>query len=115
MHSIKLGLRTLLEIAARHPFKHNVRALNWPAREPDDTALTEHIKRWSQTEYHPVGTCAMGIDSMAVVDATLKVRGLECLRVVDASVMPTIPGGNTNAPVIMIAEKASDLIKHKAS
>jgi choline dehydrogenase len=59
---------------------------------------------------HATSTCAMGNDAMAVVDAQLRVRGLESLRVADASVMPTIPGGNTNAPVIMIAEKASDLI-----
>ena len=59
---------------------------------------------------HPTSSCAMGIGAEAVVDGDLQVRGLEGLRVVDASVMPTIIGGNTNAPVIMIAEKAADLI-----
>lgn len=75
-----------------------------------DAELDAHIRRSVATAMHPTSTCAMGVDSQAVVDAELKVRGLKALRVVDASVMPEIVGGNTNAPVIMIAEKAADMI-----
>jgi choline dehydrogenase len=108
---VKEGLRAILEIGARRPFRSNVRALNLPDAMPDDAALTEHIRRWSQTEYHPVGTCAMGVDEDAVVDPSLNVRGVDGLRVIDASVMPTIISGNTNAAAIMIGEKGADLVK----
>ena len=77
----------------------------------DDAAITAFIRRKAETVYHPVGTCRMGNDDDAVVDAALRVRGVPGLRVVDASVMPTLPGGNTNAPTIMIAEHAAELIR----
>jgi choline dehydrogenase len=77
----------------------------------DRDALREHLARRSQTLYHPVGTCAMG----SVVDSELRVQGVEALRVVDASVMPVVPRGNTNAPTIAVAEKAADLIRGRVA
>lgn len=99
------------------------RLLKAPALEPyrkqelytadvkTDADWERHIRERADTIYHPVGTCKMGRDSMAVVDPHLRVHGFEGLRVVDASVMPTLIGGNTNAPTIMIAERAADWIK----
>ncbi len=83
-----------------------------PQIQSDDD-IDSFIRSTAITIYHPVGTAKMGTDPMAVVDSALRVRGVQGLRVVDASVMPTLVGGNTNAPTIMIAEKASDLILGK--
>jgi choline dehydrogenase-like flavoprotein len=80
------------------------------AVETDDD-IRNILRARVDTVYHPVGTCKMGSDAMAVVDAKLKVHGLDGLRVVDASIMPTLVGGNTNAPTIMIGEKAADMIR----
>jgi choline dehydrogenase len=80
-------------------------------RVQSDEEIAEYIRNFVETLYHPVGTCKMGNDAMAVVDANLRVHGVAGLRVIDASIMPTVVGGNTNAPTIMIAEKAADLIK----
>jgi choline dehydrogenase len=76
-----------------------------------DEALAAYVRDACDSVYHPIGTCKMGTDPMAVVDPELRVHGIEGLRVVDASIMPTLTTGNTNAPTIAIAEKAADLIK----
>ena len=80
----------------------------------DDTEIEADLRRRVETIYHPVGTCRMGSDEGAVVDSQTRVRGIDGLRVVDASIMPLIPGGNTNAPTIMVAERAADLIREEA-
>ena len=76
----------------------------------DDADIEQAMRESADTVYHPVGTCKMGNDEMSVVDSRLRARKMQGLRVVDASIMPTIVGGNTNAPTIMIGEKASDMI-----
>jgi choline dehydrogenase len=87
----------------------------FPARtDLTDAELVEFIRAKAESVYHPAGTCRMGHDEDAVVDPQLRVRGVEALRVVDASVMPRLPTGNTNAPTIMIAERAADLIRTAA-
>jgi len=84
-----------------------------PPDYSSDESFFNHIQKIVETVYHPVGTCKMGNDAMAVVDDNLRVKGIEGLRVIDASIMPTITSGNTNAPVNMIAEKGADLILNK--
>ena len=108
-------MRKVAEQAALAPYRSQ-ELFPGPAVQTDEEIDT-WIRGASETIYHPVGTCRMGPkgDPMAVVDAELKVQGLEGLRVIDASVMPTLVGGNTNAPTIMIAEKAADILLGKAA
>lgn len=108
------GYRKMMQIMNTEPLAtfQNIRN---PININDDKAIESAIRARSDTIYHPVGTCKMGTDNMAVVDSNLRVYGIKNLRVVDASIMPTLIGGNTNAPVIMIAEKAADIIKQNAS
>ncbi|TDV39991.1 GMC family oxidoreductase [Actinophytocola oryzae] len=103
------ALHTLQEIAAVGPLAKYLTELFLPAAD-----MVEHARAHTQTLYHPVGTCAMGEGELSVVDPTLKVHGVDGLRVVDASVMPTVPRGNTNAPTIMVAERTADLVRGRA-
>jgi choline dehydrogenase len=105
--SMIAGLRAALEIGGQPAMRKVITGhFDVPASD-SDADLLAHARRTAQTQYHPTSTCAIG----SVVDSELKVLGLEGLRVVDASVMPTVVRGNTNAPTIMIAEKAADLVK----
>ena len=94
------GLRRWLQVTEEAPGKD---------RQTDDEIL-DWVKGAAETTYHPIGTCKMGSDPMAVVDSRLRVHGIAGLRVADASIMPTLTSGNTNAPAIMIGEKAADLV-----
>ncbi|MGZ4953488.1 MAG: GMC family oxidoreductase [Methylobacter sp.] len=106
------GVRWNLKILYGHPFD-DIRGLELSPGITirDDAGLEDFVRRTASTTWHPTSTCRMGTDATAVVDPALRVNGVNGLRVVDASIMPSIVSGNTNAPVIMIAEKAADLIK----
>lgn len=105
------GLKMAREILAQSALEpYRGEELRPGAGAASDTEIDAYIRRTAETIYHPVGTCRMGADADAVVDGALRLRGVDGLRVVDASVMPTLVGGNTNAPTIMIAEKAADMI-----
>jgi choline dehydrogenase len=106
-----VGLKIIRQIYQTSPFKEHVRAETLPGSEcVTDRDFEQYIRDQSQTMYHPVGTCRMGADEYGVVDHRLRAKGLAGLRIVDASVMPQVPSGNTSAPVIMIAERASQMI-----
>ena len=99
------------EIVNAPAFRDLIRKEAMPGSEvrtPD--GIRAYIKEWSKTDYHPVGSCKMGSDEMAVVDTQLRVHGLAGLRVIDASIMPTMLSANLNAATLMIAEKASDIL-----
>jgi len=105
------ALKKSIEVMESDVLKgYSVDGISFP-KDLSDKALGEHINKSLETLYHPVGTCKMGNDHMSVVDDSLRVHGVKCLRVVDASIMPTIVSGNTNAACIMIGEKGADLIK----
>jgi choline dehydrogenase-like flavoprotein len=115
--TLRAGLRLARDVGQQAPLRPLAAAEIAPG--PDgwsDAALGAHISATAITAHHPLGTCRMGAESdeMAVVDGQLRVRGVDALRVVDASAMPDLVGGNINAAVIMIAEKAADLIRGRA-
>jgi choline dehydrogenase-like flavoprotein len=83
----------------------------WTGHVKTDDDIRAILRQRVDTVYHPIGTCKMGVDAMAVVDPRLRVRGLDGLRVIDASIMPDLIGGNTNAPSMMVGEKGADMMK----
>ena len=110
------GLKQVRAIVATDPMAHYVTEEIYPGLGcASDTDWDNYIRAKGGTSFHPVGTCRMGTDERAVVDPRLRVRGIAGLRTADASVMPTIVSGNTNAPAIMIGEKAADMILQDAS
>ena len=114
---ISAGMRAVLEIAAQSPLADGIQAGHMLPDDDSDEALARHVRHTMQTIYHPVGTSKMGPadDPMAVVDPECRVHGVEGLRVIDASVFPSTPRGNTNAPTIALAERAADLIRGRGA
>jgi choline dehydrogenase/4-pyridoxate dehydrogenase len=110
--TLRAGVRLMRDILAKPQIRPFIAKELLPgAGRNSDAAIDEHIRATAITLHHPAGTCRMGSDDMAVVDPALRVHGVEQLRVVDASVMPDLVSGNINAPVMMIAEKAADIIR----
>jgi len=106
------GVKRGREIFAAKAFKPYMGRERFPgANRRSDAEIADFIRQGAETEYHPVGTCKMGNDKLAVVDPSLKVHGIEGLRVIDASIMPSLVSGNTNAPSIMIGEKGAAMIR----
>ena len=105
--------REMLATKAYAPF---IKREHMPGAEiRTDAQIRDYVRQWAKTDYHPVGSCKMGEDDMAVVGQQLRVRGLDGLRVIDASMMPTLISGNTQATSIMIGEKGAHLILHGES
>ena len=106
------GVKISREIFAQHSLSKVIRKVHFPDDSiQSQTDLEAYARQYGRTSYHPTGTCKMGTDPMAVVDPHLRVHGLDGIRICDSSVMPSLIGSNTNAPTIMIAEKASDMVR----
>ena len=112
LDAILAGYRTVYDVVGQGAIARHI-AEPWDPASSNPTTddILSSIARLGQTNYHPAATCAMGTVEGSVVDPELKVRGVEGLRVADASVMPRVPRGNTNAPTIMVGEKCADMIK----
>jgi choline dehydrogenase-like flavoprotein len=112
LKTLRAGIRIVRDILRQRPLEKYRGAEVMPGPDvQDDAALDAYFRKTSIPFHHPISTCRMGADSRSVVDPELKLRGVMGLRVVDASVMPDLVGGNINAAVIMIAEKAADMIR----
>ena len=112
MRAVRIA-RAIMTAPAMTPFQMSEVAPGVDRTTNDE--ILDWVKQAAETTYHPVGTCKMGSDPMAVVDAQLRVHGIAGLRVADASIMPTLTSGNTNAPSIMIGEKAADMMLNAAT
>ena len=111
MRDMVAGYKKMMKVMNKEPLsKYTGGHVQRPVDLDNDEDIEQAIREDADTVYHPVGTCKMGSDEMSVVNERLKVHKVSGLRVIDASIMPTLVGGNTNAPTIMIGEKASDMI-----
>ena len=111
--TVVAGIRAARRIASSAPIKGLIaREVKPGIDSQSDDEILDFVRNEGATIFHPSGTCKMGVsdDSMAVLDERLRVRGVRCLRVIDCSAMPTLVSGNTNAPIVMMAEKAVDMI-----
>jgi choline dehydrogenase len=108
---LREGIRICLDIASAPSLEREIAALVQPEGPRNDDTVERSLREFAQTLYHPVGTCRMGTDANSVVDEHLFVRGVERLRVVDASVIPKITHGHTHAPTVLVAERAADMIR----
>jgi choline dehydrogenase-like flavoprotein len=112
LRTLRDGIKTVRRIFATEPVSRYVAREVRPGPGIDtDADIEDFLRRHCETAHHPAGTCRMGADADAVVDAELRVRGIDGLRVADCSIMPDVVGANTNAPTIMIAEKAAEMIR----
>lgn len=106
------GMRIMRKIFHSEPFRARLKAELMPGPQCESNEdMIDYLRQQAQSMYHPTGTCRMGADTMAVVDHRLRVKGIAGLRIADASVMPRVPSGNTNAPVIMVADKAAAMME----
>jgi choline dehydrogenase-like flavoprotein len=111
LRTLRAGVRAARDVYAKEPLKGMIGEEIWPGKGiTTDADLDGYVRSTAITMYHPTSTCAMGAGPDAVLDGEMRVNGVTGLRVVDASAMPYVPGGHTNAPTIMMAEKAVDLI-----
>jgi choline dehydrogenase-like flavoprotein len=105
-------IRTIREVLAQPEMASFIKAERLPGADAQsDEQLMAYVRQYASCDYHPVGTAKMGTDEMSVVDADLRVHGIEALRVIDSSIMPRLVSGNTMAPTMMIAEKGADLVR----